>query len=272
MINHSGLPRNIFFLSPQLQPSVFCHLSWESHADWENLLESVGSSLSSSFLQSLFNAVLLGSHWMLLSVSVQAGLSALAYLRHKDLRPHTDWRKEGILEFSLLLTLHSSEKALIPAIIKRNLNNINAVNTYIVTCQQFFVISFHHFYLICILVSAMFVLVETAPPESELGASIRVQISQLLFLSERGNKPKLAPCVLSWPEWWVGWVVLTHWWKVALIHPYMVTSRSGHRQSRRGVWRGESRISETGQINKPVSRSMALWPPLSHLFSYLLHC
>lgn len=105
---------------------------------------------------------------MLLSVGAQAGLSALAYPRQKDLRPHTDWRKEGILEFSLLLTLHSSERALFPAIVKRNLNNINTVNTYIVTCQQFFVIGFHHFYLIRILVSAMFVLVETTPPESKL--------------------------------------------------------------------------------------------------------
>lgn len=66
-----------------------------SHAECENLLESVGSSLSSSCLQSLFSSVLVGAHWMLLSVGVQAGLSALAYLRHKDLRPHTAWRKEG---------------------------------------------------------------------------------------------------------------------------------------------------------------------------------
>lgn len=66
---------------------------------------------------------------MLLSVGAQAGLSALAYLRHKDLRPHTDWRKEGMLEFSLLLTSYSSEKAHFPTIIKHSLKNINTVNT-----------------------------------------------------------------------------------------------------------------------------------------------
>lgn len=39
------------------------------------------------------------------------------------------------------------------------------------------------------------------PTVSKFTTSIRVQITQLLFLSERGNKPKLAPYVLSWPEW-----------------------------------------------------------------------
>lgn len=129
-----------YFLIPQLQPSVFCHLSWKamSHTDWKNLLESVGSSLSSCCLQSLFSSVLVGSHWTVLSVGAQAGLSARAYLRLKDLRPHTDWRKEGMLEFSLLLTFYSLEKALFPTVIKNNLKNIKTFNTYIVTCQLFF--------------------------------------------------------------------------------------------------------------------------------------
>lgn len=121
----------------QLQPSVCWHLSLKemSHADWENLLESVGSSLSSFCLQSLFSSVLEGSHWTLLSVGAQAGLSALAYLRHKDLRPHTERREEGKLEFGLLVMFYSVEKAVFPAIIKHNFNDIS--NTYIVTCQHF---------------------------------------------------------------------------------------------------------------------------------------
>lgn len=47
----------------------------------------------------------------------------------------------------------------------------------------------------------MFVLVEIPPTISQLGTTLPVQITELLFLSERGNKPALAPCVLSWPEW-----------------------------------------------------------------------
>lgn len=136
----AGVSPETFFLFTQLQPSVFCHLSLKemSHGDWKNLLESVGSSLSSSCLQSLFSSVSVGSQWTLLSVVAQAGLSALAYLRREDLRPHTDWRKEGTLELSLLLTSYSTERALFPAIIKHKLHNRNMFNPYIVTCQHFF--------------------------------------------------------------------------------------------------------------------------------------
>lgn len=111
------------------------------------------------------------------------------------------------------------------------------------------------------------------PPPSNLQNLNSLQVfHKLAALSERANKSKPVPYVLSCSEWWVGRLVLTHWWKVALIHSYVVTSRSGLKAGPSRAVQGESRISETGQINKPVSHSMALWPPLSHLFSYLLRC
>lgn len=222
----------------QLKQSAFYHLSLKkmSHDDSENLLESAESSLSYTWIQRLFGLVLEESNWILLSARAQTGYQLWpgSGIRTSDLT-QTDGKTGywSLVCCDILSCLTSNNQT--------QLKTLNISNTYTEKSQQIFLLSvlitFIWFsYLLS--ESTTFVLVEISPTVLKLDTATWVQISQLLFLSKEGNKPTLAPCVLSWPECWVGWVVLTLCWKVALIRPGVVTSRSGCRQSQGWVWSG----------------------------------
>lgn len=172
-ISRRSLPSNIFFVSPDFDHLFFYHLSLKemSHAQ-------PGESCGICWIQFIF---LLPTEPLQLGVS-RISLSALicrcpgggyqlwptSGTRTSDLTQTAGEGERG--SFSLLLTSYSSEEALfLPAItIKHNLNNINTLNTYVVTCQQFFnqlpLLFIWCVYLLS--VSAMFVLVEIPPTVS----------------------------------------------------------------------------------------------------------
>lgn len=252
IINTSGLRKICFSKFKHLFFAICRWRKWLM-TTWENLLESVGSSLSSSRQQNSFSSVLERSHWSVLSAGAEAGLSTLAS-GHKYLRPHTDQWSENMLESRVTF------------------------NIYLILFIFFIMAPFCFLHLMCRLsvlhscVCSGWKWSHSPETKPQLRLHRTYKLVHCCSCQNRAISPHLPHVFwVGLSGEWGGWC-----WLCAEKWPWSVSAWSLPGQAGgRAVAESEgekSRISETGQINKPVSRSTAPWPALSHLFSYLHHC